>query len=82
MTFATKQEALAYVQATPARVTVEIGDATQTFYVPAKEFKSGSVGYYAGEKVTLAVGDRVQIGLNMTVIGSKALPASSPIRSP
>jgi hypothetical protein len=40
----------------------------------AKEFSTGSFGWYAGEKVTVKVGDtlvKVQMGLTLTVIGSK-----------
>jgi hypothetical protein len=43
----------------------------------AKEFSTGSLGWYAGQKVTVLVGDtpvKVQVGLNLTVVGSKDLP--------
>lgn len=42
-----------------------------------KEFESGSLGYYLGDKITLMVDGvpvKVQVGLNMTVVGSKELP--------
>lgn len=44
-----------------------------------KEFGTGSLGWYVNGKTQLKVGDRtvdVQIGLNLTIIGSKELPAS------
>lgn len=37
-----------------------------------KHFSSGSVGYYAGGKMTNSEsGERYQVGCNMTLIGSK-----------
>ena len=43
-----------------------------------KEFSTGTLGWYLNGKVPLKVGDKtvtVQIGLNMTIVGSKELPA-------
>lgn len=42
-----------------------------------KEFSTGSLGWYLNGKVSVKVGDTpvtVQIGMNMTIIGSKELP--------
>ncbi len=42
-----------------------------------KEFSTGSLGWYLNGKVNLKVGDKsvsVQIGLNLTIVGSKELP--------
>lgn len=42
-----------------------------------KEFSTGSLGWYLNNKVNLKVGDKsvtVQIGLNLTIVGSKELP--------
>lgn len=42
-----------------------------------KEFSTGSFGWYLSGKTTIEVGGKavsVQIGANMTVIGSKELP--------
>jgi hypothetical protein len=42
-----------------------------------KEFSTGSFGWHHGDKITLKVGDtlvKVQVGLTLTVIGSKELP--------
>jgi hypothetical protein len=53
-------------------VTVIIGGNTLTAEV--KEFKTGSLGWYLNGKATIQVGDvpvAVQIGLNLTVVGSK-----------
>ena len=56
-------------------VTVKIGD--QEFQVEPREFGTGSLGWYLNAKTTLTVdGVRVpvQIGLNLTIVGSKELP--------
>ena len=43
-----------------------------TEIVKQKHFSSGSVGYYAGGKMTNpASGERYQVGCNITLIGSK-----------
>jgi hypothetical protein len=42
-----------------------------------KEFSTGSLGWYLNGKTTLHVGNEsvpVQIGLNLTIVGSKELP--------
>ena len=42
-----------------------------------KEFSTGSLGWYLNGKTMIPVGDKkvsVQIGLNLTIVGSKALP--------
>ena len=48
-----------------------------------KEFTTGSFGWHFGDKVTLKVGDtlvKVQVGLTLTVIGSKELPKDNPAK--
>jgi hypothetical protein len=45
-----------------------------------KEFSTGSFGWHHGDKLTIRVGDtlvRVQMGLTLTVIGSKDLPKAA-----
>ena len=45
-----------------------------------KEFSTGSLGWYLNGKSVIEVGGKqlsVQIGMNITVIGSKDLPKSS-----
>ncbi len=42
-----------------------------------KEFSTGSLGWYLNGKSTVKVGDKavtVQIGMNLTIVGSKELP--------
>lgn len=42
-----------------------------------KEFSTGSLGWYLNSKSNIKVGDKlvtVQIGLNLTIVGSKELP--------
>jgi hypothetical protein len=56
-------------------VTVTIGN--QQLEAEVKEFSTGSLGWYLNAKTTVEVdGVRVpvQIGLNLTIVGSKELP--------
>lgn len=56
-------------------IALKIGDYPITADV--KQFSTGSLGWYGNSKIVLPVGDesvRVQIGLTITVIGSKTLP--------
>jgi len=49
----------------------------QTVLVPVKEFSTGSFGWFLGDKLMVKVGDKlvkVQVGLTLTVIGSKDAP--------
>lgn len=42
----------------------------------AKEFSTGSVGYYAGDKIVVTIDGipvKVQVGITLTVVGSKEL---------
>lgn len=42
-----------------------------------KEFSTGSLGWYLNGKTTIDVGGKrvsVQIGMNLTIVGSKELP--------
>ena len=42
-----------------------------------KEFSTGSLGWYLNGKANIKVGDKsvsVQIGMNLTIVGSKDLP--------
>ncbi len=42
-----------------------------------KEFSTGSLGWYLNGKTTIRVNDKpvsVQIGMNLTIVGSKELP--------
>ena len=46
-----------------------------------KEFSTGSLGWYLNGKTTIDVNGKpvaVQIGMNLTIIGSKDLPKEAP----
>lgn len=56
---------------------LEINLAGSTMLVDVKEFSTGSLGWYLNGKTIVKIGDKavtVQIGLNMTIVGSKELP--------
>jgi len=56
-------------------VTVTINDVPMV--VPIKEFSTGSFGWYLNGKTVVDIDGtpvQVQLGLNLTVIGSKELP--------
>lgn len=49
--------------------------------VPIKEFSTGSLGWYLNRKIEIDVGGvkvPVQVGLNLTIVGSKELPQDAP----
>ena len=46
-----------------------------------KEFSTGSLGWYANGKISVEINGKpvsVQIGLNLTIVGSKELPQDQP----
>jgi hypothetical protein len=48
-----------------------------TMQVPVKEFSTGSLGWYLNGKTMITINGvevAVQIGLNLTIVGSKELP--------
>lgn len=56
-------------------VKVQIGDTTLTAEV--RDFSTGSFGWYVNGKATIDVDGTsvaVQVGMNLTVIGSKDVP--------
>jgi hypothetical protein len=56
-------------------ITVTIGD--RNFTAGVKEFSTGSLGWNVNEKTTVEIDGKavsVQIGMNMTIVGSKELP--------
>ncbi|MCL6503051.1 MAG: hypothetical protein K6T86_10230 [Pirellulales bacterium] len=56
---------------------IEVVIAGQAMAAQPKEFSTGSLGWNANEKVTLQLGGHrvtVQVGLNLTIVGSKELP--------
>ena len=60
------------------------------YQVPRKEFSTGSLGWYLNDKIDITIDGvpaKVQIGLNLTLVGSKELPgapaaAAEPAESP
>ena len=59
-------------------VTVTIGNVP--LQADVKEFSTGSLGWYLNGKTTIDVGGTlvsVQIGMNLTIVGSKELPHES-----
>ncbi len=64
---------------------VEITIAGQRMDVPVKFFSTGSLGWYLNGKTTIEVGGQtvpVQIGLNLTIVGSKELPQDEAAPTP
>jgi hypothetical protein len=60
-------------QAKPVEITVNGVPLT----AEVKQFSTGSMGWYLNAKANLKVGDKtvpVQIGANLTIVGSKDLP--------
>src|SRR5947199_9472112 len=56
-------------------VTITVCDVPMV--VPTKEFSTGSLGWYLNGKTVIEIDGtpvQVQLGLNLTVIGSKELP--------
>lgn len=56
-------------------IVVNIGG--QTFTLAPREFSTGSMGWNLSDKIRVTIGGKevtVQIGLNLTVVGSKDLP--------
>ncbi len=46
-----------------------------------KEFSTGSLGWYLNAKTTIEINGKavpVQIGMNLTIVGSKELPRDEP----
>jgi hypothetical protein len=60
-------------------VTITIGNVPLVAEV--KEFSTGSLGWYLNGKTTVEIDGKpvsVQIGLNLTIVGSKELPQDEP----
>jgi len=58
-----------------APLTIKIGD--REFIAVNKEFSTGSLGWNVNDKMTVMIGDvavTLQVGMNLTVVGSKDLP--------
>jgi hypothetical protein len=64
-------------KAQPVKVVIGT-EQVREFLIPIKEFSTGSLGWYLNEKISVTIDGvpvQVQVGLNMTIIGSKELPA-------
>jgi hypothetical protein len=62
--------------AAPQFLEVSIKDSTgkewKRFFTPEKLFKTGSIGFYASEKIENPEShERYQVSMNITLIGSK-----------
>lgn len=56
------------------RATVIIDGMTQTLLLNAKDFKTGSKGYFASGKLDCGNGKRYQLSVQAVLIGSKPKP--------
>jgi len=54
-----------------AKVTIEVAGRTATIIADAKQFKTGSRGFYGQGKVEGTDGRRFQVSVNIVEIGSK-----------
>jgi hypothetical protein len=64
---------------------VEITINGEAMKVPVKVFSTGSLGWYLNKKMDIKVGGvpvSVQIGLNMTIVGSKDLKPKEGVAAP
>ncbi len=59
-----------------AKVTIEVGGATETIIAESKQFRTGSRGFYGHGKVQATDGRRFQVTINIVEIGSKGKSAS------
>ena len=56
---------------------VEVSINGMPMHAPAREFSTGSLGWYLNGKMNVMIDGKpvsVQIGLNLTIVGSKELP--------
>ena len=62
---------------------VEVSINGQPVVADVKQFSTGSFGWHHGDKVTIRVGEtlvKVQVGLTLTVIGSKDVAKDAPLK--
>lgn len=63
--------------ASPIEVTID----GNKFLADVKEFSTGSLGWYVNGKTNVTIAGKpvaVQIGINLTIVGSKELPKDTP----
>ena len=65
-----KKERTIQAKEAPNALSVSVGD--DRLLTSSKVFSSGSVGYYGNGKITVA-GQQYQVGVTITLIGSKPL---------
>jgi hypothetical protein len=74
----------AQFQAHAKPLQVTIGD--RTFTAAPKNFSTGSLGWNINDKITIEIDGKpvaVQVGMNLTVVGSKDLPQDDgPVAAP
>ncbi len=58
-----------------AEIKTDKGEVVGTFSLPAKEFKTGSRGFYSNAKLEIS-GKRYQVQIQLVEIGSKGTDAS------
>lgn len=74
---ATKACSVSRVEFASAAKAVDVSIAGVPMIADVKEFSTGSLGWNLNGKMNLKIGDKVvsvQIGLNLTIVGSKELP--------
>ena len=68
---------ITYAQFKTSAKPLEVAIAGKTLQAPTKEFSTGSLGWYLSGKISVEIDGKpvqVQVGLNMTIIGSKDVP--------
>jgi hypothetical protein len=56
-------------------LTISVGD--RTFKASPRQFSTGSLGWYVNDKMDIEIDGKpvtIQLGFNLTVVGSKELP--------
>lgn len=60
-------------------LTIKVGD--KEFIASPRQFSTGSLGWNVNDKMTVEVNGKpvtLQVGMNLTVVGSKDLPPDGP----
>jgi hypothetical protein len=60
--------------------TLEIVIGERKFKATPREFSTGSLGWYVNDKMEVEISGKpvlIQLGLNLTVVGSKELPGGA-----
>lgn len=62
-----------YLGTEPSRIVLAVGGQETTLVAEPREFSTGSLGFYAQGKVLDKDGHKYQVGINITLVGSKDL---------